>query len=477
MQEFETQLYLTGILRENGFDIELGVAGMPSAWTARWSNGSGEPVIALGSDVDGIPQSNQKPGVAYRDPILPMAPGHGEGHNSGQAVNIVAALAVKELMERENIDGTLLIWPGIAEEQLAGKAFFVRDGVFDGVDVNLFTHVGSNFGISWGTAGGNALVSALFRFTGETAHSAGAPWRGRSALDAVMLMAQAWEFKREHLRPPERSHYVIVDGGDQPNVVPQTATIWFFFREVDYERTMEMYEAAKLMAEGAALMTGTEVDTIQTIGSAWGRHFNRPVAEVTHANISRVGLPEWSEDDVMFAKAFQREMGVEEEGLPTEVGELRGPTDLSRSTGGGSDDIGDVSWNMPTVTLNYPANMPGGPGHNWANGIAMATPIAHKGSLAGAKVQALTLLDLFLDGTTVDAAWSYFNDEQSQEGTYIPFISETDEPATFLNQEIMEEWREQMRPYYYDPSRYETYLEQLGITYPTVRRAPTLQQQ
>ena len=140
-QEFETQRYLTGILEDNGFDIELGVAGMPSAWTARWSNGSGQPVIALGSDVDGIPQSNQKPGVAYRDPILSMAPGHGEGHNSGQAVNIVAALAVKELMERENIDGTLLIWPGIAEEQLGSKAFFVRDGLFDGVDINLFTHV------------------------------------------------------------------------------------------------------------------------------------------------------------------------------------------------------------------------------------------------------------------------------------------------------------------------------------------------
>ncbi|MEX2048617.1 MAG: amidohydrolase [Gemmatimonadota bacterium] len=477
MQEFETQRYLTGILSDHGFDIELGVAGMPSAWTARWSNGSGEPVIALGSDVDGIPQSNQKPGVAYRDPILPMAPGHGEGHNSGQAVNIVAALAVKELMERERIDGTLLIWPGIAEEQLAGKAYFVRDGVFDGVDVNLFTHIGSNFGVAWGTAGGNALVSALFTFTGETAHSAGAPWRGRSALDAVMLMAQAWEFKREHLRPPARSHYVIVEGGDQPNVVPQTATIWFFFREVDYERTMEMYDAAKLMAQGAALMTGTEVDTIQTIGSAWGRHFSRPVAEVTHANIERVGMPAWSEDDVRFAEAFQREMGVEVEGLPTEVPELRGPVDLSQSTGGGSDDIGDVSWNMPTVTLNYPANMPGGPGHNWANGIAMATPVAHKGTLAGAKVQALTLLDLFLDDQTVDAAWDYFNDVQTAETRYTPFISPTDQPPTFLNADIMGEWRERMRPYYYDPSRYDSYLEQLGIEYPTVRRAPVSQDQ
>ncbi len=469
-QEFETQRYLTGILRDHGFQIELGVVGMPSAWTARWSNGTGRPVIALGSDVDGIPQSNQKPGVAYRDPLLSMAPGHGEGHNSGQAVNIVAAIAVKELMQRENISGTLLLWPGIAEEQLGSKAFFVRDGLFDGVDVNIFTHVDDEFNVAWGQRGGNALVSALFRFTGETAHSAGAPWRGRSALDAVMLMAQAWEFKREHLRPPERSHYVIVDGGDQPNVVPQTATIWFYFREVDYERTMEMYEAAKLMAQGAALMTGTEVDTIQTIGSAWPQHFNRPVAEAVHRNIQRIGYPEWTDDDQLFARAYQRELGQRERGLTTEVGELGGPVDISRSLGGGSDDIGDVSWNMPTVSLRYPANMPGGPGHNWANAIAMATPVAHKGSLAGAKVQALNLLDLFLDGRTVQAAWDYFNNVQTAEMTYTPFISPTDQPAIFLNEGIMAEWRERMRPYYYDPSRYDTYLEQLGIEYPTVRR-------
>jgi aminobenzoyl-glutamate utilization protein B len=469
-QEFETQRYLTGLLEDNGFEIELGVAGMPSAWTARW--GSGRPVIALGSDVDGIPQSNQKPGVGYREPILSMAPGHGEGHNSGQAVNIAAALAVKEIMERDNIPGTLLIWPGIAEEQLGSKAFFVRDGVFEGVDVNLFTHISSNFGVSWGQSGGNALISAQFSFTGETAHSAGSPWRGRSALDAVMLMAQAWEFKREHLRPAARSHYIIVEGGDQPNVVPQQAKIWFFFRERDYALTKEQYDAAILMAEGAALMTGTEIDTIQIVGSAWSRHFNKPVAEATYENIQRVGLPDWSEDDQTLANGLQRELGQEERGLPDSIGDLGGPVDLDRSLGGGSDDIGDVSWNMPTVTLRYPANMPGGPGHNWANGIAMATPIAHKGSLAGAKVQALTLLDLLLRPELVDEAWSYFNDVQSEEQEYIPFISATDEPAIFLNQEIMQRYRPLMEPYYYDPTRFDTYLEQLGIEYPTVREQP-----
>ena len=470
MQEFETQRYLTELLAENGFEIELGVAGMPSAWTARW--GSGKPVIALGSDVDGIPKSNQKPGVGYHEAIVEAAPGHGEGHNSGQAVNIVAALAVKEIMERDNISGTLLIWPGVAEEQVASKAFFVRDGVFDGVDVNLFTHVGSNFGTSWGQSGGNALISAQFRFTGESAHSAGSPWRGRSALDAVMLMAHAWEFKREHLRPAARSHYIFTEAGDQPNVVPETATIWFYFRERDYKLTKEQFDAAKLMAEGAALMTNTEIDTIQIVGSAWSRYFSKPVAEATYANILRVGLPEWSEDDIALANALQREMGQEERGLPDSIPELRGPVDLSRSLGGGSDDIGDVSWNMPTVTLRFPANMPGGPGHNWANGIAMATPIAHKGALAGAKVQALTLLDLLLKPEIVEEAWAYFNDVQKKEQEYIPFISPTDKPAIFLNAEIMEKFRPLMRPYYYDATKYDTYLEQLGIEYPTIKPKP-----
>jgi aminobenzoyl-glutamate utilization protein B len=163
---------------------------------------------------------------------------------------------------------------------------------------------------------------------------------------------------------------------------------------------------------------------------------------------------------------------VDVTGLADSIPELGGPVDLSRSLGGGSDDIGDVSWNMPTVTLRYPANMRGGPGHNWANGIAMATPIAHKGAVAGAKVQALTLLDLFLDGETVEAAWDYFNDVQTTETTYTPFINEHDQPAIWLNEGIMAQWRERMRPFYFDASRFDTYLEQLGIEYPTIRTRP-----
>jgi aminobenzoyl-glutamate utilization protein B len=468
-QEFETSNYLTGILERNGFTVERGVAGIPTAWVARW--GSGKPVIALGSDIDGIPQASQKPGVGYRDALVPLAPGHGEGHNSGQAVNIAAALAVKEIMEREKIPGTLVLWPGVAEEQLGTKAFLVRAGVFKDVDACIFTHVSSDLGVSWGPSGQNALISAEFRFRGQTAHSAGAPWRGKSALDAVMLMAQAWEFKREHLELAQRSHYVIKDGGDQPNVVPQTASIWFYFRHLDYPRTMEMFEAARRMAQGAALMTDTQLDTVMILGSAWDGHFNKAIAEAMHANIKRVGMPKWDQADIALAKALQRELGVRETGLDTTVNELRAPNPNAVRTGGGSDDIGDVSWNVPTVTLRYPSNIPGGPGHNWANAIAMATPIAHKGALAGAKVEALTILDLLLAPKILADAWDYFNNVQTKERKYTPFIRPVDQPAIWLNADIMAKYRDQMRKFYYDPSRYSTYLEQLGIKYPTVKPA------
>jgi aminobenzoyl-glutamate utilization protein B len=466
-QEFESSKYLTGILEQNGFRIERGVAGIPTAWTATW--GSGKPVISLGSDIDGIPQASQKPGVGYRDAMIPLAPGHGEGHNSGQALNVAAAIVVKQLMERERIAGTIMLWPGVAEEQLGTKAHLVRAGIFKDVDATIFTHVSNGLGVTWGQGGGNALISAEFRFRGQTAHSAGAPWRGKSALDAVMLMAQAWEFKREHLNLAQRSHYVIPDGGDQPNVVPQTASIWFFLRNLDYESTQAMFDDARKMAEGAALMTGTQLDTVMIIGSAWDQHFSRPVAETMQKNIERVGMPAWDENDLTLARLLQRELGVRESGLSANVSPLREPNPNAVRTGGGSDDIGDVSWTVPTVTLRYPSNIPGGPGHNWANAIAMATPIAHKGALQGAKVQALTLLDLFLTPKVVADAWDYFRDVQTKDRTYTPFIRPVDQPAIWLNAEIMARYRDEMRKYYYDPSKFGTYLEQLGIKYPTVK--------
>ena len=468
-QEVETSKYLTGILEQNGFKVERGVAGMPTAFVARW--GSGKPVISLGSDIDGIPQAGNKPGVAYHAPMVEGAPGHGEGHNSGMPLNVAAAIVVKEIMEREKLPGTLVLWPGVAEEQMAGKAFLVRAGVFEDVDVTLFTHVGNGLGVQWGQSGQNALVSAIFKFRGRSAHSAGAPWRGRSALDAVMAMAQGWEMRREHMELPQRSHYIVLDGGDQPNVVPTTASIWFYFRERDYPRTLAMYEAAKKMAQGAAMLTETEVDTIMTVGSGWSAHFSRPVAEAVYRNIEKVGMPTWSAEDQALARGLQRELGVPDSGLSTRPGRLGGPVNEATRMGGGSDDIGDVSWNVPTITLNYPSNIPGLPGHNWANAIAMATPIAHKGVVAGAKVQAMTILDLLATPQLVADAWDYFREVQTKTVKYTPFIAPTDQPPIWMNEDIMARYRPEMRKFYYDPKKYRTYLEQLGITYPTVRPA------
>jgi aminobenzoyl-glutamate utilization protein B len=466
-QEFETHRYLVGILREHGFTVEEGIAGIPTAFMATW--GSGKPVISLGSDIDGIPQASQKPGVAYYDPIVEGAPGHGEGHNSGVPLNITAAIAVKKIMEREKLPGTIRLWPGTAEELVGTKAYFVREGYFKDVDVALFTHVGNDMSVSWGERAGTGLVSVEYTFHGQTAHSAGAPWRGRSALDAVELMNVGWNFRREHLPLEHRSHYVITDGGDQPNVVPRTASVWYYFRHTTYQGIKDIWKIGDDMAAGAAMMTGTELASTRVLGSAWPQHMNRTIAETTWANIQKVGLPEWSEADQALARAVQREVGSRETGLSTRLAdELPGPVRDNR--GGGSDDIGDVMWNVPTVTLRYPSNIPGLPGHHWSNAISMATPIAHKGVTAGAKVLAMTVLDLLMKPDLIEQAWTYFRDVQTKEITYEPLIRPEDTPAIHMNRERMEKYRPEMRKYYFDPTKYKTYLEQLGIEYPTIKK-------
>jgi aminobenzoyl-glutamate utilization protein B len=470
-QEFETSKYLTNILAKNGFSVEKGISGIPTAWMAKW--GSGSPVIALGSDIDCIPKASQKPGEAFKDPIVEGAPGHGEGHNSGQSVIIFAALAVKELMEKNHMPGTIIIWPGVAEELLGSKAWYIRDGYFKNVDACIFTHVGGDFSANYGDLGYNGMVSVKFSFDGEAAHAAGAPWRGKSALDAVELMDVGWNFKREHLKPTQRSHYVIVDGGDQPNVVPSKASVWYYFRERNYEDILSMYNSGINIAKGAAMMTDTKM-SYRILGTAWPGHFNKALAEAMHVNIQRVGFPQWSDADQQLALAVQKlvdapkkdEDGKTINGLLHDVDTLKGSVPFS--WGGGSDDISDISWNVPTITLIYPANIPGTKGHHWADAIAMATPIAHKGSLAGAKATALMLIDLFTKPQIVADAKDYFTNVQTKDVKYIPFITKDDPPPTYLNKEIMEKYRDQMKKFYYDPSKYKTYLEQLGITYPTL---------
>lgn len=468
-QEVETSRYVTGILEKNGFRVERGVAGIPTAWVATY--GSGKPVIAYITDIDCIPRASQKPGVAYHDPLIDGAPGHGEGHNSGMAVNVTASLVLKKMMEEHKLAGTIKIFPGVAEEILGSKAFYVRAGLFKDVDIVLGTHVWHDFSTWYGTGDGkwSGLVSVQYFFHGKAAHAAGAPWDGRSALDGVSLMNNGWEFRREHLRLQQRSHYVIINGGDQPNVVPSEAAVWYYFRELDYPHIKELYEMGNTMADAAAKMSGTTVDH-KLVGSAWPGHFNKVIAEVQQKNIEQVGMPKWSEADQTLAKALQKEIGAKVEGLSEKVKPLSEP--VKDQIGGGSDDVGDISWNVPMVYMFYPANIPNLPGHSWANAVSMATPIAHKGSTAGAKVQAMTALDFLLQPELVKQAWNYFREVQTKEVHYESFLAPEDKPAIEMNKEKMEKFLPQLKKYYYDPTKYKNYLEQLGISYPTVKAQP-----
>jgi aminobenzoyl-glutamate utilization protein B len=277
-----------------------------------------------------------------------------------------------------------------------------------------------------------------------------------------------WNFKREHLEPTQRSHYVIKDGGDQPNVVPSKATVWYYFRERTYPKIKTLYENGIEIAEGAAKMTKTKM-SYRVLGSAWPGHFNKPIAEAMYDNIKKVGLPTWTEADQTLAIATQKEMNSPvTTGLATKLDSLQKP--VAVSMGGGSDDIADISWSVPTVVLRFPSNMPGLQGHHWSSAITMATPIAHKGATAGAKAEAMTLLDMLTKPELITKAWDYYTKEQTKEIKYTPLISATDKPAIHLNKEIMEEFRPEMKKFYYDPTKYKTYLEQLGITYPTIRQ-------
>jgi aminobenzoyl-glutamate utilization protein B len=465
-QEFETSRYITGILEKNGFQVQRGVAGIPTAWVATY--GTGKPVIAYITDLDCIPRASQKPGVAYHDPIVAGAPGHGEGHNSGMAVNVTAALVLKKLMAEHHLAGTIKIFPGVAEELLGSKAFYVRAGLFKDVDIVLGSHVESEFSTAYGTGNGewSGLVSVQYFFHGKAAHAASAPWEGRSALDAVELMDTGWDFRREHIRPAQRSHRVIINGGDQPNVVPSEAAVWYYFRELDYKHIKDLYDLGNTMADSAAKMTGTTVDH-KLVGSAWPPFYNKIIAEAQQKNIEEVGMPKWNEADQTLAKALQKEIGAKVEGLKEKVEPLAEP--VKNPAGGGSDDVGDISWNVPMVYLMYPANIPNLPGHSWPNAVAMATPIAHKGSTAGAKVQALTALDFLLQPQLVQAAWDYFRKVQTKDVHYETFLGPEDKPAIEMNKEKMEKFVPELRKFYYDPARYKTYLEQLGIQYPTVK--------
>lgn len=440
MQEFNSSQLLADTLEAAGFTVERGAAGIPTCFVA--SYGSGKPVIGILGEFDALPMISQKGRVPYQEPVLAGAPGHGCGHNTMCTAAASAAIAVKKAMEKYGIKGTIRVYGSPAEETLISRPYMVRAGLFNDVDVVIDNHSSSGFSTSFGK-GGNALFSTLFTFHGKTSHGA-SPWGGRSALDAVEIMNVATNYLREHLLYTYRLHYVVVEGGEAPNVVPDRASVWYYVRNSD-ERVEEMYQRIIDCAKAGALAAGVELESIRCYSAIHQRMANKELAKVIQKNIEMVGMPEWTDEENVYARALQKELKREESGMPTEVGRLR---DEERFfVGGGSSDVAEVSRVCPLATIRFPGQVPGAIGHHWSSVSCNYGSTAWKGLNAGAKAMAATAIDLFVDPEVFKAVREEF-EAFITENPYKPFLPEESEPPLDLNRELMEKWRPLMEKYY-----------------------------
>jgi len=439
LQEYKSSKILADTLEEAGFTVERGLAGMPTCFVGTY--GSGKPVIGILGEYDALPMLSQKGRIPQQDPLIPGAPGHGCGHNTMGTAGIAAAIAVKQTMDKYNLKGTIKFFGSPAEETLISRPYMIRAGLFDDVDVVIDNHSSSGFGTGYGRSG-NALFSTVFTFTGRTSHGA-SPWGARSALDAVEIMNVATNFLREHLLYTYRMHYVILEGGEAPNVVPDKASVWYYVRNSD-DRLENMYKKVINCAKAGALATGTEL-SMRVMGAVHQRYANKALAELFQENIELIGMPEWTEDEHDFAKALQKELGRPERGMPARVGELRAPRDVF--VGGGSSDVGDVSMVAPLATIMFPGQVPGAIGHHWSSVACNFGSTAWKGLNAGAKAMAASAIDLLAQPKELKKIRDEF-EAQAKMHPYKPFLPEDATPPLDLNEELMKKWRHLMEKFY-----------------------------
>jgi aminobenzoyl-glutamate utilization protein B len=439
MQEKRSAGLMSSLLDQHGFTVETGISGFPTAFLATY--GAGKPVIAIHTEYDANPSNSQASGVAERSEIVPGAPGHCEGHNVNAAVMVSAAIALRYAMERFKLPGTLKIFGAPAEEQLLSRPYFVRDGHFDEVDVAFHDHIFDEFRSDYGIAQ-SAAVSADFTFTGESAHAAMYPWKARDALDALVLMDMGIAQYREHMKPTMTAHRVITNGGEQPNVIPARTSSWWYFRDPTAEGARALFEQAKRIAAGAAMMTNCEVAT-NVRAAVWPVRFNQMIAEVIQRNIEAIGMPHWSETEQSLGRALQRQAKASEDGLRTTVPPLTGPTQQIAA----SNDCGDVSWKVPMGRVWFPSNVPHLAYHHWTAGAVLATSIAHKGGEAGAKALATSVIDYLMNPKLVAATKTSFARELG-DTVYRPLIPDDQKPPANLNAALMDKFRPAMEAHY-----------------------------
>ncbi|MBS3819170.1 amidohydrolase [bacterium] len=384
MREYRSSDLLASYAEEKGFKVKKGVAGMPTAFVAVY--GSGEPVIGIIAEYDALPSLSQDT-VPYRDPIEEDGPGHGCGHNVFGTASTAAAVALKEVMEEKGLEGTVKLFGCPAEETLIGKVFMAREGIFDGLSCCIQWHPSSRNKVSLGSS--NALKQFKVEFFGKTAHSAGDPWHGRSALDAIELTDVGLNYLREHLKPTARIHYVIEKGGGAPNVVPNYARAWYYVRDIDWESVKKDYKRVMKIIEGASKMSGTEYK-LQYISGVHEVLPNRTGSEVVYKNFLLVGAPEFTEEEQSYAKKIQENLGIEKNGLANEIEPFKHPR---RSWGGGSTDVAEVSWLTPTTSLGVAFKPLGTPGHHWGAVACGGMSIGLKAVITAAKVMSASGLD------------------------------------------------------------------------------------
>jgi aminobenzoyl-glutamate utilization protein B len=436
MQEFRSSALLMKTLEEEGFIIEKGVAGMPTCFVATW--GSGKPVIGILGEFDALPGLSQKPLSAEEIPIVAGAPGHGCGHNMMGTAGIAAAIAVKKSMEQNSLRGTIKFFGSPAEETLISRPYMVRDGVFRDVDAVIDNHASSGLSSSCGV-GGTAVMSVIFSFKGKTAHSASA-WSGVSALDGVELMDVATNYLREHLFYTYRLHYIITEGGEAPNVVPDKASVWYYIRNTD-DRLEETYKRVLDCAKGAAIASGSTLDTVTILTAIHQRHINKGIAETIQKNIELIGMPEWTSGEQAFAKALQKELRVKETGFDYKIQPLK--TLSENDNDGSSSDVGEVTMVVPTATLSFPGQVPGAIGHHWSVVTCNWGSAAWKGLNTGARVMAATAIDLLTKPKLLESITKEFA-EQSKEHPYKSFLPDGAKPPVELNKSLMDKYRDSM---------------------------------
>jgi aminobenzoyl-glutamate utilization protein B len=343
-------------------------------------------------------------------------------------------------MEQFKIPGTIVLSIGPAEEQLMSRPYLVRDGYFKDVDAAVITHVADSFGTGYGLSN-YALIGAKFTFKGRTAHGGVNPWDGKDAVDAVVLMDIGFDKLREHLRPTYRGHRAITMGGVQPNIIAEVGQIWWFIRDATGPWAKENFDKLVDIAKGAALMTGTTME-MEPFGAGWPSLGNKVLAEAIQKNIDAVGMPKWTEEENNFARELQKSMAQKEIGLPTKVLPLAPGRQNSSS-----NDIGDITWLVPSASVRFPSVVPGIQAHHWSAGITPTMSIGHKGAVVGAKAIAASVLDLMMSPELLAAAKKQFG-EDTKESKYFSLLPPGAKPPVDLNREMMDKYRPAMRKFY-----------------------------